>query len=60
MEGVYTKDPNSFKKWTAEQEQADQKRELAREAAAQAKALSDQANRLEGKPAMKGKKKGQS
>jgi type IV secretory pathway VirB10-like protein len=58
MEGVYTKDPNSFKKWTAEQEQADQKRELAREAAAQAKALSDQANRLEGKPTAKGKKKG--
>jgi hypothetical protein len=60
MEGAYTKDPDSFKKWTAEQEQADQKRELAREAAAQAKALSDQANRLEGKPTTKGKKKGQS
>lgn len=60
MEGVYAKDPGLFMKWTAEQEQADQKRELAREAAAQAKALSDQANRLEGKPATKGKKKGQS
>lgn len=59
MEGVYTKDPGLFMKWTAEQEQADQKRELAREAAAQAKALSDQANRLEGKPTTKGKKKGQ-
>jgi hypothetical protein len=58
MEGVYTKDPSLFMKWTAEQEQADQKRELAREAAAQAKALSDQANRLEGKPVTKGKKKG--
>lgn len=58
MEGVYTKDPSLFMKWTAEQEQADQKRELAREAAAQAKALSDQANRLEGKPTTKGKKKG--
>jgi hypothetical protein len=60
MEGVYAKDPSSLMKWTAEQEQADQKRELAREAAAQAKALSDQANRLEGKPTTKGKKKGQS
>lgn len=60
MEGVYAKDPSLFMKWTAEQEQADQKRELAREAAAQAKALSDQANRLEGKPVTKGKKKSQS
>ncbi len=58
MEGVYAKDPNSLMKWTADQERADQKRELAREAAAQAKALSDQANRLEGKPTTRGKKKG--
>jgi hypothetical protein len=60
MEGVYAKDPSLFMKWTAEQEQADQKRELAREATAQAKAIYDQANRLEGKPVTKGKKKGQS
>ena len=44
--------------WITEQEEADQKRELAREATEQAKALSDQANRLEGKPVTKGKKKG--
>ncbi len=60
MEGVFSKGPAKVYQWVEEQEQADQKRELAREAAAQAKALSDQANRLEGKPAMKGKKKGQS
>jgi hypothetical protein len=35
--------------WISEQEEADQKRELAREAAEQAKALSRQANELEGK-----------
>ena len=57
MEAVYAKDPGLFMKWTAEQEQADQKRELAREAAAQAKALSDQANQLEGKAVTTGKKK---
>jgi hypothetical protein len=56
MEGKFKE--GNITKWIVEQEQADQKRELAREAAAQAKALSDQANRLEGKPAMKGKKKG--
>lgn len=43
--------------WVVQQEEADQKRELAREAAAQAKALSDQANQLEGKAITKGKKK---
>ena len=46
-------------KWIGEQEEADQKRELAREAAEQAKALSRQANELEGKEMTKGKKKGQ-
>lgn len=43
--------------WISEQEEADQKRELAREAAEQAKALSRQANELEGKEMTKGKKK---
>lgn len=43
--------------WVVEQEEADQKRELAREAAEQAKALTRQANELEGKPITKGKKK---
>lgn len=51
------KDTNIYK-WVAEQEEADQKRELAREAAEQAKALSRQANELEGKEMTKGKKKG--
>lgn len=59
MEGVYAKDAAALMKWTLEQEQADEKRELARQAAEQAKALSDQANRLEGKSTTKGKKKGQ-
>ncbi len=44
--------------WIREQEEADQKRELAREAAEQAKALSRQANELEGKAITTGKKKG--
>ena len=43
--------------WISEQEEADQKRELAREAAEQAKALSRQANELEGNEMGKGKKK---
>lgn len=46
------------KAWILQQEQADATREAARQAAEQAKALSDQANQLEGKPMMKGKKKG--
>jgi hypothetical protein len=46
-------------KWISEQEEADQKRELARKAAEQAEALSRQANELEGKEMTKGKKKGQ-
>ncbi|GAB3743471.1 hypothetical protein [Spirosoma lituiforme] len=57
MEGVYAKDAGAVMKWTLEQEQADEKRVLAREAAEQAKALSDQANQLEGKTMTKGKKK---
>lgn len=44
--------------WISEQEEADQKRELAREAAEQAKSLSRQANELERKEMTKGKKKG--
>ena len=55
MEGKFKE--GGITQWIVEQEQADQKRELAREAAAQAKALSDQANRLEGKPITKGKKR---
>lgn len=43
--------------WISEQEEADQKRELAREAAEQAKALARQANELENKPTTQGKKK---
>lgn len=57
LEGVYAKDAGALMQWTAEQEQADQKRELARKAAEQAKALSRQANELEGKQMTKGKKK---
>lgn len=59
MEGVYAKDASALMKWTAEQEEADQKRELARQAAEQAKAMNTQADQLEGKPLGKGKKKGQ-
>ncbi len=47
MEGKFTKDP-TIHLWVAEQEQADQKRDLARKAAEQAKALTKQANQLEG------------
>jgi hypothetical protein len=47
MEGKFTKDP-TIHQWVAEQEQADQKRDLARKAAEQAKALTKQANRLGG------------
>lgn len=43
--------------WVVEQEEADQKRELAREAAEQAKSLTQEANQLEGKSITKGKKK---
>lgn len=43
--------------WVVQQEEADQKRALAREAAEQAKALANQANELENKPTTKGKKK---
>lgn len=55
MEGKFKE--AGITQWITEQEEADQKRELARQAAEQAKALSDQANRLEGKPETKGKKK---
>jgi hypothetical protein len=54
MEGKFKE--GDVTQWILEQEEADQKRALAREAAEQAKALSDQANRLEGKPVTKGKK----
>ena len=42
--------------WVIEQEAADEKRELAREAAEQAKSLTQQANQLEGKSMTMGKK----
>jgi len=58
IEGLFAKDPAGVSKWVVEQEQADEKRALAAQAAEQAKALSDQANQLEGKPRVKGKKKG--
>ena len=58
IEGLFAKDPAGVSKWVVEQEQADEKRALAAQAAEQAKALSDQANQLEGKPRIKGKKKG--
>lgn len=58
VEGVFTKDPAGVSKWIVEQEQADEKRALAIQAAEQAKALSRQANELEGKAMTKGKKKG--
>ena len=46
MEGKLANDPGVYH-WIAEQEQADEKRELAQKASRQAKALSDQANQLE-------------
>ena len=49
MEGVFAKDASKVQQWTLEQEQADQKRDLARQAAEQAKAMNAQADRLEGK-----------
>ncbi|WP_020603178.1 hypothetical protein [Spirosoma spitsbergense] len=58
IEGLFTKDPAGVGQWVVEQEQADEKRALAAQAAEQAKALSDQANQLERKPRVKGKKKG--
>jgi hypothetical protein len=58
VEGLFAKDPSGVSKWVVEQEQADEKRALAAQAAEQAKALSDQANQLEGKLRVKGKKKG--
>lgn len=58
IEGLFAKDPSGVSNWVIEQEQADEKRALAAQAAEQAKALSDQANQLEGKPRVKGKKKG--
>jgi len=57
IEGLFAKDPSGVSNWVVEQEQADEKRALAAQAAEQAKALSDQANQLKGKPRLKGKKK---
>ena len=50
------KDDTDVYKWIADQEEADQKRELAKKASEQAKALSDQAKRLESQAVQKGKK----
>ncbi|RZJ86944.1 MAG: hypothetical protein EOO60_12805 [Hymenobacter sp.] len=58
IEGLFAKDPAGVSQWVVEQEQADEKRAQAAQAAEQAKALSDQANQLEGKPRVNGKKKG--
>lgn len=55
MEGVFAKEGAAVLKWTQDQEQAAEKRELARQAAEQAKAMNAQADELEGKT--KGKKK---
>ena len=56
MEAKFKDEPDVYK-WIIAQEEADQKRELARKAAEQAKALSDQANRLEGTTPTEGDKK---
>lgn len=53
MEGVFAKETLKVQQWTLEQEQADQKRDLARQAAEQAKAMNAQADRLEGKASTK-------
>ena len=58
IEGQFSKDPAGVSKWIVEQEQADEKRALAAQAAEQAKALAEQANQLEGKGRVKSKKKG--
>lgn len=57
METKLSQDNGELRQWIIEQEQADQKRALAREAAEKAKAFSDQANQLEGGSSVKGKKK---
>lgn len=58
IEGLFSKDPAGVSKWVVEQEQADEKRALASQAAEQAKALAEQANQLEGRGRVKTKKKG--
>lgn len=49
MENEFTKDASKVQQWILDQEEAEKKREMARQAAEQAKALSDQAQELEGK-----------
>jgi len=49
MEAAISKDAPKLTQWILEQEQADKKREMAREAIEDAKALTEQANKLEGK-----------
>ena len=53
MEAAISKDAPKLTQWILEQEEADKKREMAREAAENAKVLSEEANELEGR----GKKK---
>lgn len=53
IDGYFKKEPENIKKWVVEYEEADRKREMAREAADRANELSNQAKELEGK----GKKK---
>lgn len=61
LEGVFAEDKDgAVYTWIVTQEQADQKREQARDAAEQAKAMNAQADRLEGKTGTKGKKKDRS
>ena len=49
MEAAISKDAPKLTQWILKQEEADKKREMAREAAEDAKALTEQANKLEGK-----------
>lgn len=55
IDGYFKKEPENIKKWVVEYEEADRKREMAREAADRASELSNQARELEEKG--KGKKR---
>lgn len=59
METKFAQDKGELRQWIIEQEQADQKRALAREAAEQAKALSAQANQLESGSLREERRKGE-
>jgi hypothetical protein len=58
METKFAQDKGELRQWIIEQEQADQKRALAREATEQAKSLSAQANQLESGSSRKERRKG--